>query len=158
MEEEKTQSLGEYFKNEREKRGITLKEIEGKTKISAQILRFLEDDRVDLLPPRAFIRGFLQVIAKEFDMDEMALLHHMEQTLGEPEQSLANTTKKRKKGLWWKVAILLAIVLFFALFIRFCNSGDIKGHASTNVYPTTGYKGNVGCPNISCYPIPGISV
>ncbi|HRR70093.1 MAG TPA: helix-turn-helix domain-containing protein, partial [Desulfomonilia bacterium] len=67
MSDEKL-TLGQYFKREREERGISLKEIEQKTKIPAQTLKFLEEDQVDVLPPRAFLRGFIQVISKEFDM------------------------------------------------------------------------------------------
>ena len=40
MSEEKL-TLGQYFKREREKREITLKEIEQTTKIPAQTLKFL---------------------------------------------------------------------------------------------------------------------
>ena len=53
-------TLGQYFRLEREKRGITLEAIEKQTKISKQTLQFMEDDRLDVLPPRAFLRGFLQ--------------------------------------------------------------------------------------------------
>ena len=63
---EENLTLGQYFRAEREKRGIDLKEIEERTKISAQTLRFLEDDQIDMLPPRAFLRGFLQVISSSY--------------------------------------------------------------------------------------------
>ena len=155
-EEEKDLSLGEYFKMEREKRDITLKEIEEKTKISAQILKFLEDDRIDLLPPRTFIRGFLQVIAKEFNMDEMTLLHYLEKTMGEPEQSLPSTVKARKKGLWWKVIILAVIIFFLAFLLKFCDSRDIKGHAS--IYDNATVQGITVTHSCASIPIPGMKV
>lgn len=80
MSDEKL-TLGEYFKRERERKGIELKEIEERTKISAQTLIFLEEDKLDMLPHRTFLRGFLRVISKEFHFDEEELLAHLEETL-----------------------------------------------------------------------------
>ncbi len=78
-------TLGEYFKREREKKGLDLKEIEDRTKISAQTLIFLEENQLDMLPPRTFLRGFLRVISKEFHFDEEELLAHLEDTLSSHE-------------------------------------------------------------------------
>ena len=99
MSEEKL-TLGQYFKREREKREITLKEIEQTTKIPAQTLKFLEEDQIDVLPPRAFLRGFLQVIAKEFDFDEEELIRHLDETLasyGKKEDTKKNRFMKISK-------------------------------------------------------------
>jgi cytoskeletal protein RodZ len=43
-------TLGQYFKQEREKLGLDLRQIEERTKISFQILTFLENDQLDVLP------------------------------------------------------------------------------------------------------------
>ena len=83
MSEEKL-TLGEYFRSEREKRGLELKEIEERTKIPAQTLIFLEENQLDMLPPRTFLRGFLRVISREFNFDEEELLAHLEETLLPP--------------------------------------------------------------------------
>jgi len=74
-------TLGEYFRREREKKGLDLKEIEERTKIPAQTLIFLEENQIDMLPPRTFLRGFLRVICKEFHFDEEELLAHLDDTL-----------------------------------------------------------------------------
>lgn len=89
MSDEKL-TLGGYFRRERESKGIGLKEIEERTKISAQTLIFLEEDQLDMLPPRTFLRGFLRVISKEFHFDEDELLAHLEETL-------ASQTQKKSK-------------------------------------------------------------
>ncbi|MCD6570317.1 MAG: helix-turn-helix domain-containing protein, partial [Deltaproteobacteria bacterium] len=106
-------TLGEYFKQERKKRGIELKDIEAKTKISAQILEFMEQDRADMLPPRAFLRGFLQVIAIEFDMDAVELIKHMEETLGPSDQP--KQPFKYQKVSHWKTSLFIFIII--SLFI-----------------------------------------
>ncbi|MEA3221772.1 MAG: helix-turn-helix domain-containing protein [Thermodesulfobacteriota bacterium] len=121
------QTLGEYFKEERKKKGIALKEIEDKTKISAQILKFIEEDQLDMLPPRAFLRGFLQVIAKEFDMDAVELIKHMEQTLGPYDQPKKESFRYRKTSRWKTPVFIFIIILLFILlmvFLSLCRSSE----------------------------------
>jgi cytoskeletal protein RodZ len=116
-------TLGQYFKLEREKRGIELKDIEEKTKISVQILTFLENDRLDLLPPRAFLRGFLQVISKEFDMDSEELIRYLDEALTEYDKTknLGQMKKGRGKGRLLPVVIILIVVLAIALSVVLCS-------------------------------------
>jgi cytoskeletal protein RodZ len=116
MSEEKL-TLGQYFKREREKREITLKEIEQTTKIPAQTLKFLEEDQIDVLPPRAFLRGFLQVIAKEFDFDEEELIRHLDETLsayGKKEDPKKSRFMNDGRG---KSMLLRVLVVVFLLLI-----------------------------------------
>lgn len=115
------QTLGEYFKEEREKRGIKLKEIEAKTKISAQVLKFVEEDQKDMLPPMAFLRGFLQVIAKEFDMDAVELIKHMEQTLGPYDQPEKESFRYQKVSRW-KIPLFIFIIILLFILLMVCLS------------------------------------
>lgn len=110
-------TLGQYFKSEREKREITLKEIEQTTKIPAQTLKFLEEDQIDVLPPRAFLRGFLQVISKEFGFDEEELVKHLDETLsahGKKEEARSRFMRKGK-GKSPLLRILFIIILLAIL-------------------------------------------
>ncbi len=110
-------TLGQYFKKEREAREITLKEIEQTTKIPAQTLKFLEEDQIDVLPPRAFLRGFLQVISKEFGFDEEELVKHLDETLsshGKKEEARSRFMRKGK-GKSTLLRILFAVVLLAVL-------------------------------------------
>jgi len=132
MSEEKL-TLGEYFKRERERKGIDLKEIEERTKISAQTLIFLEEDQLDMLPPRAFLRGFLRVISKEFHFDEEELLGHLEETLASHEHKNKQTkvVSYRKKPtmavLIGIAAVVLIALIVFVISLSRCaqESGDI---------------------------------
>jgi cytoskeletal protein RodZ len=109
-------TLGEYFKQEREKRGISLKDIEKQTKISAQTLKFLEEGRFDVLPPKTFLKGFLRVIAKEYGMDERELVRLLERALGpnnreeEPRPSLEKNARI-KRFIVLGIGILLLLLL-----------------------------------------------
>ena len=145
MSEEKL-TLGEYFKRERERKGIDLKEIEERTKISAQTLIFLEEDQLDMLPPRTFLRGFLRVISKEFHFDEEELLAHLEETLASHEQKnkQAKVVSYRNKSamplMLIIIAAILIAILIFAFSLRKCGQapqGDLKTGNPSQVYAYT---------------------
>ena len=129
MSEEKL-TLGQYFRMERENKGIDLKDIEEKTKISAQTLRFLEEDQIDMLPPRAFLRGFLQVISKEFDFDEEELVKYLDETLaafGQPEEPVHRFRSQDKTSLSWLliiVAVVFIVIVILGISMKKCSSSD----------------------------------
>jgi cytoskeletal protein RodZ len=133
MPEEKL-TLGQYFRLEREKKGLDLKEIEEITKISAQTLRFLEEDEVDMLPPRAFLRGFLQVISKEFDFDEEELVKHLDETLalhGQQEEVSRRFRPQDKSSLSRMLILFIVvflIIIVFGLVMKKCRS--VESHQS----------------------------
>jgi cytoskeletal protein RodZ len=112
-------TLGQYFRAERERLGISLKDIERRTKISYQTLVWLEEDNIEILPPRAFLRGFLQVISKEFGMDENELFRLMDESLIKIEKAKSATplridspAKARKRAyLYIAAAVLLIAVI-----------------------------------------------
>ena len=115
-------TLGQYFKLEREKRGITLEEIEKRTKISKQTLQFMEDDRIDVLPPRAFLRGFLQCIAKEFEMDGEELIRYLDEALADygKNKQLDNLRRRRHKGGLMYIIIAIVVIAAIALVVTLC--------------------------------------
>jgi len=129
MSEEKL-TLGQYFRMERESKGIDLKVIEEKTKISAQTLRFLEEDQIDMLPPRAFLRGFLQVISNEFDFDEEELVKHLDETLAvysQPEEATHRFRPQNKSSLSKMLIIFIVVfiaIVIFGISMKKCSSSD----------------------------------
>jgi cytoskeleton protein RodZ len=111
-------TLGQYFRAERERLGISLKDIERRTKISCQTLVWLEEDNIEILPPRAFLRGFLQVISKEFGMDENELfrlmdesLYKIEKTKIDPPMRIDSPAKARKRAYLYIAAAVLLIAI-----------------------------------------------
>lgn len=129
-------TLGTYFKQERERRGIDLKEIEERTKISAQTLAFLEEDRLDLLPPRAFVRGFLMTIARDFSLDTEELLRFMEaayrmQKESEPYRlGLSEVETKPRPSFRWLIIILIALLIAAGL-VLFCSRTTAHSSAAS---------------------------
>ena len=115
-------TLGQYFRLEREKRGITLEAIEKQTKISKQTLQFLEDDRLDVLPPRAFLRGFLQCIAKDFDMDGEELIRQLDEALNDYDKAKTHGHFKdrSRKGKMIYLIIIVVVAVTIAVGLSLC--------------------------------------
>lgn len=52
-------SLGEFLRNEREKRGFSAEQVASSTKIGLRLLHALENDLYEELPAKPFVRGFV---------------------------------------------------------------------------------------------------
>jgi cytoskeleton protein RodZ len=53
------QTLGEFLRQEREKRGVTIEQVASATRISVRLLHSLEADQYADLPAKPFVRGFV---------------------------------------------------------------------------------------------------
>lgn len=122
-------SLGQDLKRERELRGISLKEISSSTKISLRFLQALEEDRLDILPSKFFIKAILRAYAKFIGLEEDYVLNKYYEASLELEQSLESKQIKRKtrpvvtkniKKLIYAVALIIILLLFlFFLYYLF---------------------------------------
>ena len=61
--------LGADLRRIRESRGIALREVAASTKIGLRFLEYIEEDRLALLPPPVYLRGFLQEYARVLGLD-----------------------------------------------------------------------------------------
>jgi cytoskeleton protein RodZ len=79
------ESLGKYLKNQRESKRISLREVAKATRVREHILRAIEEDQHDLLPPATYVKGFLLAYAKYLRLDPNDVLFRYEGVLkGEP--------------------------------------------------------------------------
>lgn len=132
--EEKTLSIGEQLRAQRKARGISLVEVAEHTKIGKRYLEAFEEDRFDVLPCEAYIRGFLRAYAKYLEIDDVRLLaqyrtlQHAQCTeppsaAGHPESA----PRKSNQNIWVPlVAILLVTGLGAGLFLLW-PSGQEEG-------------------------------
>lgn len=124
-------SLGSYLREQRENRGISLKNVSQSTKISLTNLEFLELDDLPSLPDRAYVTGYVKSYAKLIGADVnlcLDLLDKTYQLLGEsprePEivipqaqnspQIASNSPMSKVAVVAAMIAVLGAIVIFFA--------------------------------------------
>ncbi len=78
---DETETLGSYLKNQRESKKISLKEVAKNTRVREHILKAIEEDRHDLLPPHTYVKGFLSAYAKYLRLDENEILLRYERIL-----------------------------------------------------------------------------
>lgn len=63
-------SIGEFFKQVRETKGLTVEEVALKTRIRADFVRAIEDGNYAKLPDQVFARGFVRSYARSLGLDE----------------------------------------------------------------------------------------
>ena len=118
---EEQESLGKYFKRERESKKISLKEVAKNTKVREHILRAIEEDQHDLLPSFTYIKGFLLSYARFLRLDaNEVLLRYRRGLREEPFFHLPKLLPKKilwnKKQTWVVGGIIVASLIGFYFF------------------------------------------
>ncbi len=70
--------LGEYLRQMRENRGVSLEEVAEATKVNIRFLQALEEGQYDILPPEVYIRGFLRAYGEYLGIDPEELFTRYE--------------------------------------------------------------------------------
>ena len=74
MSPDKEMSLGEFLRQEREARCITIEQVASATKVGVRTLHALEGDRYSELPARPFVRGFVTSYCRFVGLDPKEVL------------------------------------------------------------------------------------
>lgn len=111
--------IGQELKRERELRGISLQEISDSTKINIHYLRDLEEDRLENLPGKFFIKGIIRSYAKYIGLDEFAVLNSFyqhelykngEEGLPDENKSVEFSLPGRFKKIIFTVSVVLVLM------------------------------------------------
>ena len=82
--------MGSTFRAEREKRGLTIKDIERETSIRAKYLEALEQGKYDVLPSEVYVKGFIRNYADFLHLDaEKLVQEYREEIHGEDVEPIA---------------------------------------------------------------------
>ena len=73
-------TIGVYLKEERQKKNLSLKQISQKTKINLTQLEYLEEDKLDLLPNKAYVIGYLKSYSKVLGIEPHIPMSHLDVT------------------------------------------------------------------------------
>lgn len=135
-------TIGKFLQREREKRHISLKEIEEATCINTHTLKAIENDDAKKLPAEVFTKGFIKLYLKQLDLDPQEILDHYmpkkseessstKEDFGEGENFFsAAALAESTSFLTPKLALLLLITFFVGILIfwicRTFRSADIK--------------------------------
>jgi hypothetical protein len=69
--------VGARLRDERERRGIGIDEIEAETRIRAKFLLAIEEERFDTLPGPAYVRAFVRDYAEQLGLDPQSLVNEL---------------------------------------------------------------------------------
>jgi len=121
--------IGAILAQTRERNGLTLEQVEERTKIRVKYLRALEDEDWEVLPAPAYTRGFLRAYAEELDLDSELLVDEFRArhesatgTFELPEPVLRgrrgfDTSKRGPPVGWILIAALTVVVIVLVVLI-----------------------------------------
>jgi cytoskeleton protein RodZ len=125
--------IGNALRTSRERQGIELGEVERETRIRARYLIALESEQFELLPARAYAKGFLRVYADFLGLDGRLIVAEFDTRFPDAEQpELAPAQMSVNVAPVWArrppVLLLLAAVLAVALLGVFAWRFEAGGH------------------------------
>ncbi|MGM0595778.1 MAG: helix-turn-helix domain-containing protein [Myxococcota bacterium] len=94
----KPASLGKELLKGRNKAGLSISDINLKTKIPVNFITALEKDQLDKLPATVYIKGFIKAYAKETALDYQKLISLLPADQDEPSPVFSQNTSKDKSG------------------------------------------------------------
>ncbi|MBS0183838.1 MAG: helix-turn-helix domain-containing protein [Nitrospira sp.] len=74
--------MGEFFRQVRETKGLTVDEVASKTRIRTDFVKALEDGNFAKLPDQVFAKGFVRSYARSLGLDEEDAIHRFIQSAG----------------------------------------------------------------------------
>lgn len=92
------ETIGQILKNAREKKGLTIEDLEASTYIVARFIRALENEEFDILPGEIYVKGFIKNLSDKLSLDaDMVLERYNLQKNGiKSEQDLLKGNKNTK--------------------------------------------------------------
>ena len=112
---ENTETIGNLLRRERESRNLSLQDVQDATKITAQNLSALEEDRFDYFPNRVYTRAFLRDYANYLGLDSAGLLQRYEQTYTAKPDPVVAAPVRRKSRLKVAFGVVLTIIVLGAV-------------------------------------------
>ena len=124
-------SLGEFLRQEREKRGLTIEQVASATKINIRLLHALEADHYVDLPAVPFIRGFVSSYVRFLGLDAGEVITRFDgfiegkaQERPNREAGLSGYAFEKREGeqsrtaLWAVMAVFLILGAIFIVFLK----------------------------------------
>ncbi len=115
--------LGEFLKKIREERGISLKEIQNRTKVSSRYLNAIEEGNFQIIPGEVYLKGFLRSYAETIGLNGDEIIEMYNDLVANKEgveesEALEEKVKPERLGSVFKLLIILAIGAFLFWLFR----------------------------------------
>lgn len=123
-------SLGQLFKQTREEKDLHVENISRETRISRSILQSLEEDRIEELPKKIYVAGFVKTYARLLELDEEICLRKLEQLYNQDfevaqddsEQSVVLQSQKEPPSYSSKALFIIPVIIISIVLILFVRS------------------------------------
>src|SRR5699024_3547289 len=133
--------IGERLREAREEKGLSLEDIQQKTKIQSRYLQAIEEDNLDDLPGKFYARAFIKEYALAVDLDPSEVLEgfdeekiqsHTEDNAPYARMSRSNEPKEAKGSsfLSFLPTVMVGILIIFIIFVciilyyKYCRRED----------------------------------
>jgi Helix-turn-helix domain/RodZ C-terminal domain len=121
--------IGSSLREARIRRGVELAQVEADTHIRTRYLQALEDDRFELLPGEAYVRGFLRTYADYLKLDDDLFVDQYNARFAPPEEPLPELSLRRRREpnrrrARGTVGAVLAVALVAVLAWRLDTGGE----------------------------------
>jgi cytoskeletal protein RodZ len=143
------ESIGEFFRQVRETKGLTIDEVASKTRIRTDFVKALEDGNFAKLPDQVFARGFVRSYARSLGLDEDDAIHRFVQSAGayydkqvERERlKVRQAEEERKRQANRKaVAIAIGIAILTLIFLLSREQSSLLVRRSSSDPPASASK------------------
>ena len=143
------ESIGEFFRQVRETKGLTIDEVASKTRIRTDFVKALEEGNFAKLPDQVFARGFVRSYARSLGLDEEDAIHRFTQSAGpyydkqgERERlKVRQVVEERKRQANRKaVAIAIGIAILTLIFLLSREQSSLLVHRSSSDLPASASK------------------
>ena len=93
------ETIGQILKNAREKKGLSIEELEASTHIVARFIKALENEEFDVLPGEIYVKGFIKNLSDKLSLDAEMVLerYNLQKNGANSEQNLLKNQKNQKK-------------------------------------------------------------
>ena len=116
------ETLGEYLRNKREEKNISLDQVAQVTKINISYLQAIENDDFHMLPASTFVKGFLRHYAQCIGLDPEDVVFRFKSALQSEKEPPGRLV--RRKGVFKKSGLIVFFLLFLGFVVwLFLNQG-----------------------------------
>jgi transcriptional regulator with XRE-family HTH domain len=146
-------SLGERLKRARKEKGLTLEDLQKKTKVHINILKAIEGEALTNLSP-VYLKGFIKIYCKALSLDYKDYIPDYKEpsSVIVPKPHKGTNSFFRSAGIKLsslkpsrklKSAIFIALIILFSFIFLFKVSGCLFSKRKQNVFPQSVPKSSV---------------
>ena len=111
--------LGERLRRRREELGLSLDDVQARTKIRKKYLRALEEGQWEVMPGEVYLKGFLRAYAECVGLDARAILKEYEERAeaSTPANEVVPPSRPARFARRWVVVAVVAVLLAAILLV-----------------------------------------